>query len=176
MKQQLQAEQGHADRHEHVGNPQRRPEGRIRPVAIDPGFAQHRPGFPAEEGAEQKADGIRERQAHAVDPRREQGRQHLDGDMPASRLYERSRQEGRAHQQEHRGLVLPVGRDLEEVASDRAIGQDRRRHDQRRHAGDRDDPVTGLHPPFEPRDDRGDPVASRGRDLAGREERNRHLT
>ena len=58
-----------------------------------------------------------------VDDRRQDARQRLDADVAAIRLDVGAAQEHRADDAEHRRLVLPVGRGLEQIAREDAVGQ-----------------------------------------------------
>ena len=100
---ELQREQRHADRHQRIGNPERRRPGRASGKLVDPGLVQQRPGFPGEEGAEREARDVDDdlrgcdstRGGRSADDR-------LDADMAALRLHAARRQEDRADEQEDR--------------------------------------------------------------------------
>ena len=131
LQQDLHAQQRHADRHQAVGDRQRRRPHRVRDLAVDPGFMRERPGFPGEERAEQQARDIDQPQPDAVGHRRQQPDEGLDADMAALSLHIGRRHEGRADQQKHRRLVLPVIGAVEQRAAEHAVAEDGAGRDQR---------------------------------------------
>ena len=81
------------------------------------------PALPGEEGAEGEGGNVDQREPDAVGGGRQQFREGLDADMAASLLHEGGGEEGRADEQEDGGLVLPVGRGVQGVAHDHAVGE-----------------------------------------------------
>ena len=137
LQQELQDEQRHAGRHQAVGNRERRRERRRRRHPVDPGLVEQRPRLPREERAERERHHVDGDDADAVDARGQDARDRLDADVPALRLHPGAREEHGADDAEHGDLVLPVGRGLEQVAREHAVGEHERRDEQRDHADDR---------------------------------------
>ena len=116
-------EQRHAERHQPSRESRAAAPRRRRVIAVDPGLVQQRPRLPGEEGAEQRALSMsttNSRTRLARGGRRLATR--LDADVAALRLHPRAAQERDADQQEHRRLVLPVGRPCRNSAT-HAVGQ-----------------------------------------------------
>ena len=141
-------------RHQHIGDRQRRRPHRVRHLAVDPGFMRQRPGFPGEEGAEQQAGDIDQPEPDAVGERRQQPDKGLDADMAALALHIGRGHEGGADQQEHRRLVLPVIRAVEQGAAEHAVAQDGAGRDQRDAGEDDDDVVAKRQRTLERRHER----------------------
>ena len=154
LQQDLHAQQRHAGRHQAVGDRQRRRPHRVRDLAVDPGFMRQRPGFPGEERAEQQARDIDQPQPDAVDRRRQQPDERLDADMAALSLHIGRGHEGRADQQKHRRLVLPVIGAVKQRAAEHAVAQDGAGRDQRERREDDDDVVAKGKRAFERRHER----------------------
>ncbi len=91
-------------------------------VVLDRLVQQH-VGFPREVGAEQQTDDIDQQDARVIDALGQEPDDRLDADVTALRLDRRRRHEDGADDQEHRDFVLPIRRQMQEIAGDDAVGQ-----------------------------------------------------
>jgi hypothetical protein len=117
------------------------------------------PRLPSEESAERQAREVDQPQPDAIGARREQADEGLDADMAAAGLHIGRGHEGRADQQKHRSLVLPVIGGVEQRTAEDAVAQDRAGGDQRERRQHDDDAVAGAKRAFANPDQR---VAGRG--------------